>query len=253
MVKNDDAEQIKLNKIFTKKQKIHSKCIKKNCGSIDKKIENISEDYSKNLDINCPTKNNSSDLKCYSEYYKKSEYGRLSNKRNKCYKICSKEEEEMNNAQNNSIAYYSKMHTKNTKKTKNNKKGGSKEIVCAQTILNIPRLECLKNCNTKSINDNIEYDKLNKEYDIMVEKECKPDDFNCIQKTKKSKLYKTLIDLESKISKDKDACISKNCSEDNAAYFDCINLGEAKCRSKYNPIIKKYNKHKLLSVECLHD
>ena len=63
MTTKDDPKLIELNKIFTKKHKQYYKCIDKNCKLIDKKLDDTREDYAKNLEINCPSKNNLSDLK----------------------------------------------------------------------------------------------------------------------------------------------------------------------------------------------
>jgi len=125
MVIKEDIKLKKLNKIFTKKHKIYYKCIDKNCKTIDDKVESLREDYRKNLEINCPDKKKSSDIKCNSKFFKKSEFGKMMKKLDKCHDICSKEGKEMNKAHNDIYEYSTKINTKNNTK-KNNKNNKNK-------------------------------------------------------------------------------------------------------------------------------
>ena len=157
---------------------------------------------------------------------------------------------------------------KSTKTKKNLQQGGKKykEVWCSQSIVNLPRMECLKkNCTgSKEYKDNIKkLEKLNKHYDTMVSKKCNikmssgkygelepetDEQWDCLRSQRKDKLFKTILNLENKTDKHK--CEKKHCG--NLNYIDnCMDLGEAECRKKYKDIIEK-QKQKILPLEkCL--
>ena len=156
---------------------------------------------------------------------------------------------------------------KSTKTKKNLQQGGKKykEVWCSQSIVNLPRMECLKeNCTGKEYKDNIKkLEKLNKHYDTMVSKKCNikmssgkygelepetDEQWDCLRSQRKDKLFKTILNLENKTDKHK--CEKKHCG--NLNYIDnCMDLGEAECRKKYKDIIEK-QKQKILPLEkCL--
>ena len=156
---------------------------------------------------------------------------------------------------------------KSTKTKKNLQQGGKKykEVWCSQSIVNLPRMKCLKeNCTGKEYKDNIKkLEKLNKHYDTMVSKKCNikmssgkygelepetDEQWDCLRSQRKDKLFKTILNLENKTDKHK--CEKKHCKKLN--YIDdCMDLGEEECRTKYKDIIEK-QKQKILPLEkCL--
>ena len=160
---------------------------------------------------------------------------------------------------------YGKKTRKRVRRTK--LRGGKyKEIWCSQSIVNLPRMECLKkNCTgTKKYKDNVKkLAKLNKQYDTMVSKKCNikmspgkyaeltpetDEQWDCFRSQRKDKLYKTILKLENETNTHK--CEKKHCGKLN--YMDdCMDLGEEECRKKYKNVIEK-QKQKILPLEkCL--
>ena len=157
--------------------------------------------------------------------------------------------------------------SKRVKTKKNLQKGGKyKKIWCSQSIVNLPRMECLKqNCTgSKEYKDNIKkLAKLNKQYDTMVSKKCNikmptskydelspetDEQWDCLRSQRKDKLFKTILKLEKETNFDK--CEKKHCGK--LDYIDdCEDLGEEECRKKYKDIIEN-QKQKILPLEkCL--
>jgi len=162
-----------------------------------------------------------------------------------------------------------RVKTRKISKIKTNlQQGGKKykEVWCSQSIVNLPRMECLKkNCTgSKEYKDNIKkLEKLNKHYDTMVSKKCNikmssgkygelepetDEQWNCLRSQRKDKLFKTILNLENKTDMHK--CEKKHCKKLN--YIDdCMDLGEEECRTKYKDVIEK-QKQKILPLEkCL--
>ena len=161
---------------------------------------------------------------------------------------------------------------KRTKSRKNKKtRGGGKQtknIVCSQEIVNLPRMDCLqKNCFTKKYKDSEKkLVKLNKQHDAFVAKTCnieilknyelnpKTDEqWNCLRDQRKGKLFKNILKLEKEINFT--PCEKKHCSK--LDYMDkCIDLGEEQCRIKYKDVIENIRKTKKKNIspleECVH-
>lgn len=158
-----------------------------------------------------------------------------------------------------------KRKLKRTKKIR--LKGGKyKKVWCSQSIVNLPRMECVKkNCTgTKKYKDNVKkLAKLNKQYYTMVSNKCNikitpgkygeldpetDEQWDCLRSQRKTKLFKTLLKLEDETSLQK--CEKKHCGELN--YMDdCIDLGEEECRKKYKDIIEKQKQKILPLKKCL--
>jgi len=159
----------------------------------------------------------------------------------------------------------SKKSRKRVRRTK--LRGGKyKEIWCSQSIVNLPRMECLKkNCTgTKKYKDNFKkLAKLIKQYDTMVSKKCNikkssdkyfelapetDEQWDCLRSQRKDKLFKTILKLENETNTHK--CEKKHCGKLN--YIDdCMDLGEEECRKKYKNVIEK-QKQKIFPLEkCL--
>ena len=164
------------------------------------------------------------------------------------------------------------MSVSTKRKNKTNKKrkiqsGGKKykEMLCSQSIVNIPRMDCLKkHCTgTKKYKDDVkQLSKLNYQHDKSVAKKCNikfdkygvypetPEDYKCNSDQRKSKLFKRILKLEDETSTNK--CEEKNCSKVNYM-FDCIELGEEKCRIKYKDLIETIRKTKKKTILPLAD
>jgi len=160
---------------------------------------------------------------------------------------------------------YGKKTRKRVRRTK--LRGGKyKEIWCSQSIVNLPRMECLKkNCTgTKKYKDNVKkLAKLNKQYDTMVSKKCNikmspgkyaeltpetDEQWDCLRSQRKDKLFKTILKLENETNTQK--CEKKHCGKLN--YMDdCMDLGEEECRKKYKNVIEKQKQKILPLKKCL--
>ena len=116
--KGGDKELDRLNKINDQAYKEYFDCKDKYCGDIQKKVDNDNRDeYQRELENKCPEQDVFDDLqckktkcknhmKCINDFYKKSKYGKLNKKLNKCtIKHCSIKEKEMNEAFNNANNY----------------------------------------------------------------------------------------------------------------------------------------------------
>lgn len=155
------------------------------------------------------------------------------------------------------------------RKTKNQNGGKKyKEIWCSQSIVNIPRMECIKkHCtSSKKYKDAvIKLAKLNKEYDEFVSKKCNirinydyggelwpetDEQHKCSSEQRKSKLFKNILKLEKEVSIHK--CEDKHCAKEKKYKDECTDLGEEQCRIKYKDLIenmKKTKNKKILSLK----
>ncbi len=132
----------------------------------------------------------------------------------------------------------SKKSSKSSKKSKTLKQTKG----CAQTIVNIPHVKCLK--KNKCLNNSKKINKLNQKYDNFLVKKCgnlEVQTTECIQKNRNGNfLFDKIIELE-----DKESICRNKCKKHQDITFDCIDIGEKECRNKYKDLINK-NKMKLL-------
>lgn len=157
----------------------------------------------------------------------------------------------------------SKSKTKKTKNQSGGKKYKYKEMWCSQSIVNLPRMDCLnKNCFTKKYKDSEKkLLKLKKEYDAFVSKKCNikftkdygynelnpktPEELECSNTQRKGKLFKNILKLEDEINFT--PCEKKHCGK--LDYIsDCIDIGEEECRIKYKDVIENMRKTKKRTI-----
>jgi len=172
-----------------------------------------------------------------------------------------------------------KLKRKFAKKTakKNTKKNTKKKVAavggrrvrtkfpnCSQTMVNFPRMECLKkNCtgSKKYKADKKKLAQLNRTYDKGVAKKCNIEmgkngellpnceqQYACLGKERKGPLFQNILKLEDETSTR--ACEEKYCG-DLDYLWDCINLGEQKCRLKYKDLIESQEKQRKIKMESL--
>ena len=154
---------------------------------------------------------------------------------------------------------YKRKRTNKRKQTYKRKHRGGigryKEPRCSQKIVSEARIKCVKICRQtkKSIANEKELLRLNKNYDAYILKMCKADDnYDCIQKHREGDpVFEELIRLESATGEYDESCRNKHCTKEELNRLDdCIDLGEEQCRIKYDKLIKK-SKHKILPLaEC---
>ena len=113
-----DKELDRLNKINSEAHKKYVDCKNKYCGAIDKKIDAGREEYGKQLNKKCPEIEIVDDLECkksecknhmncVNDFYKKSNYAKLSEQFTKCHnKNCLMKEKEMDQTFENANKYY---------------------------------------------------------------------------------------------------------------------------------------------------
>ena len=134
---------------------------------------------------------------------------------------------------------------------KNIKGGESKEVLCSQAIVNIPRLQCINKCKTPDyfIKEN-QISKIDKLYGTQLKLNCKNNnDFDCNQKFREGK-GKKLLDKLSQLEASLAICKDKNCKQYNDKLNDCVELGEEKCRIKYKKLIETLNpRYKILPLD----
>jgi hypothetical protein len=165
---------------------------------------------------------------------------------------------------------------KSKKNSKNNiKQSGGKKyktIWCSQSIVNLPRMDCLKKkCgfDSKKYKDDLKkLAALNKQHDKFVAKTCNiptnkygellpdtPEQWDCNSKERKGKLFNEILNLEKEISTRK--CEEKHCKKEGIVEDDCMDLGEEQCRIKYKDLIeniRKTKKRKILPLDvCMRN
>ena len=165
----------------------------------------------------------------------------------------------------------SKKSKKSKKSIKTKSQSGGKKykpMLCSQSIVNLPRMDCLeKHCTgTKKYKDDIKkLAKLNYQHDAFVAKKCNlkfdksgvyadtEEEYKCNSDQRKGKLFETILKLEKETATRK--CEEKHCANEDKNSVDCMDLGEEKCREKYKDLIENMEKtknKKILPLEkCL--
>ena len=169
--------------------------------------------------------------------------------------------------------YKSKTYKRKTYKRKNKTRGGKKYklLACSQSIVNLPRMDCLeKHCTgSKKYKDGIKkLAKLNEEHDAFVAKKCNieldkygqlwpetEEEYQCNSDQRKGKRFQEILKLEGETATRK--CQEKHCAKEEAIVDDCVDLEEEQCRIKYKDLIeemRKTKKRKILPLEqCLFE
>jgi hypothetical protein len=154
-----------------------------------------------------------------------------------------------------------------SRKTKNQKGGKKYEpMLCSQSIVGIPRGECMEKYCTGSqkYKDNMKkLSKLNYLQDANVAKKCNlkfdetgvfavtDEDYKCNSEQRKGKLFETILKLEKETATRK--CEEKYCTKEDKMGDDCMDLGEEQCRIKYKDLIENIEKTKKKKILPLAD